>query len=319
MLAWPANVRASGPLCPCAQLGVVDSALELALRQSIMDWVAERAVRRGGWLTRDELLGGFTRDGESLALIDQSRGIRNPRALEATLSIVSSPQGPYQDWDSDDGLLHYAYRHGDANGSDNRKLRRALALGVPLILFVKPQPGLYVPIHPVYVVADEPDRRSFAVALDESFRFMSDLQHLTDDQRRYALRLSRQRLHQPLFRGQVIHAYNQRCAICTLHHPELLDAAHIIADGQERGDPVVVNGLSLCKIHHSAYDQRLLGVSPDYEVAVNRDLLAETDGPMLRHGLQEMHGRRLLLPEHRADWPDRGRLAVRFDSFRQAS
>ncbi|HZL07371.1 MAG TPA: hypothetical protein VFE45_18480, partial [Coriobacteriia bacterium] len=57
------------------------------------------------------------------------------------------------------------------------------------------------------------------------------------------------------------------------------------------GTPTAPNGLALCKIHHAAYDQNMRGVSPDYRVSINREVLAEVDGPMLRRGLQEMHGR----------------------------
>lgn len=75
------------------------------------------------------------------------------------------------------------------------------------------------------------------------------------------------------------------------------------------------NGLSLCKIHHAAFDINLLGISPDYEVGVDHELLAEVDGPMLQHGLKEMHGRILVLPERRREWPDRDRLATRWSEF----
>jgi hypothetical protein len=34
----------------------------------------------------------------------------------------------------------------------------------------------------------------------------------------------------------------------------LLEAAHIIGDIEEAGEPVVSNGLALCSIHHRAYD-----------------------------------------------------------------
>ena len=79
------------------------------------------------------------------------------------------------------------------------------------------------------------------------------------------------------------------------------------------------NGLSLCKIHHAAYDVHLLGISPDHGIHINRALLEETDGPMLRHGLQEMHGRTLVLPSRRSDRPDRARLETRWAEFGQAS
>jgi len=75
------------------------------------------------------------------------------------------------------------------------------------------------------------------------------------------------------------------------------------------------NGLALCKIHHAAYDQNMLGVSPDYRVAINREVLAEVDGPMLKHGLQEMHGRTITLPARKADRPDKDLLAWRWKRF----
>ena len=114
----------------------------------------------------------------------------------------------------------------------------------------------------------------------------------------------------------MIRAYRATCAICSLKHAALLDAAHIIGDSEDGGDPIVTNGLSLCKIHHAAYDRNLLGISADYTVHLDKKLLDEIDGPMLRHGLQEMHGRTLILPIKRSELPDRDRLSVRFERFR---
>ncbi len=37
---------------------------------------------------------------------------------------------------------------------------------------------------------------------------------------------------------------------------------------------------------------------------------------MLRHGIQGLHGAKLVLPRKREDWPDRDRLAQRFTEFR---
>jgi hypothetical protein len=55
------------------------------------------------------------------------------------------------------------------------------------------------------------------------------------------LRETRQRLHQPVFRSTVLRAYERRCAVCSLAHSELLDAAHIVADSDERGEASVRN------------------------------------------------------------------------------
>ena len=116
--------------------------------------------------------------------------------------------------------------------------------------------------------------------------------------RRYAERLTKTRLHQRVFRSQVLLAYAGKCAICHLKHSELLDAAHIIADGQPNGEPVVPNGLSLCKIHHAAFDHKILGIRPDLTLHVRQDVLEEIDGWMLRGGIQGVHDKRLeVLPE----------------------
>ena len=136
--------------------------------------------------------------------------------------------------------------------------------------------------------------------------------------RRYVTAASAAGIHQASFRERVVAAYGGTCALCSLRHRELLDAAHIIPDSQPKGDPVVPNGLSLCKIHHAAYDQNLLGISPDYSIHVRQDIMEETDGPMLRHGLQGLHHGRIVLPRHRVDLPDRERLEWRFEQFRKA-
>lgn len=295
----------------------MDTAVEAALRVQIMNWVRERAEANGGFLHRAELL-GFRIEDRDLPLIDFSRGIRNPASFSSTLSIVASANGPYDDVESDDGLLHYAYRKGDPWSGDNRKLRTAMETGQPLILFRKEIPNYYTPVMPVYVVDDYPEERSFIIALDEAFRYMGDVRHLAEPQREYARRLAKQRLHQPAFRTRVLLAYQTQCAVCSLRHGSLLDAAHIVPDSEPLGTPTTPNGLALCKIHHAAYDQNMMGISPDYKVAINRDLLEEVDGPMLKHGLQEMHGRALTVPTKLRDHPDRELLHWRWERFSAA-
>ena len=292
--------------------------LEEEFRQLVMAAVAERAAAGGGVISRAELSALLLANGEVRRVIDTSKGIWNPRDLVATLSIVSSPTGPYDDRDVDGGLFHYDYRSGSTEG-DNTKLRRAFELELPVILLRKIDNGVYVPVFPTYVVADDIKNRQFVLALDESLRFLSDPLSPSPAEKRYAERVVRARLHQPEFRARVIRAYHATCAICSLKHADLLDAAHIIGDGQDGGDPIVTNGLSLCKIHHAAYDRNLLGISPDYTIHLDKNLLDEVDGPMLRHGLQEMHGKSLILPIKRNELPDRERLSARFERFRSRS
>ena len=122
------------------------------------------------------------------------------------------------------------------------------------------------------------------------------------------------RLHQARFRARVLPAYSNQCTICRLKETRLLDAAHIISDTEVAGEPTVTNGLSLCSIHHRAFDEDLIGVSPDYEVRVHPRLLEEEDGPMLDL-LKRDHETTIVVPRRSAWRPDRELLAERFERF----
>lgn len=280
-----------------------------AIREDVFRWLDEKLGAGAYELSRDELE-SYTYLGERIPLLDSARGIRNPRDLDATLTIMTSSRSHgYDDEILADGLVRYSYQ--SKQGGDNIKLRRAYERNEPLVYFHGVRAGYFVAYYPVYIVHDDPRARNVHVALDETFRFFGDPLHMTGDERRYADRVVRERLHQPLFRARVLRAYDSTCAVCSLKHAALLDAAPIV----HGGDLGVSNGLALCVFHRGAFDANLLGISPDYEVRIAHDLLAEEGGPMMRHGLQEMHGRRLLLPQRRRDWPSQDNLANRFVAF----
>jgi putative restriction endonuclease len=138
-------------------------------------------------------------------------------------------------------------------------------------------------------------------------------------ERRYALRLVKQRLHQASFREAVIEAYEGKCALSGLPESLLLDAAHIMEDKDEQfGQPVVPNGIPLSKIHHAAFDKHLIGIDPDYHLHVSERLLELKDGPMLE-ALKGLNGQKIHLPRRVKDQPDRDRLARRFELFKTAA
>jgi len=136
--------------------------------------------------------------------------------------------------------------------------------------------------------------------------------------RRYITAAVQIRLHQRAFRERVLHAYREHCAVCRLRHRELLDAAHIVGDTEQHGDPLVTNGLALCRLHHAAFDNHILGVRPDYVIEIRRDILEEVDGPMLVHGLQGFDGRSIEVPASPRLRPDPARLTERYETFRSA-
>ncbi|GAA4783806.1 HNH endonuclease [Actinomycetospora chlora] len=292
---------------------------ELAAREAAMRWLDDRTQLGTRTVTQPDVA-NFPFQGQDVALLLRQQGICKPRQLDAALSIRTTwtrpgDKPPYEDVEGPDGLVRYAYRGTDPEFFENRALRRAFEHRLPMIWFVAVAPGVYLARYPVYVVADEPEHLRVALAIDEDQRFLGVPRPDEIDRRRSVQRLTKLRLHQPVFRAQVLGAYERSCAMCRLRHVELLDAAHIIPDGKERGTPIVPNGLSLCSIHHRAFDANVLGVRPDYTVAVRSDILGEIDGPMLKHGLQAMDGVSLSLPKQRAQHPDRERVEERYEEF----
>ena len=141
------------------------------------------------------------------------------RALSGTaaLSIQTSANSPYDDEILTDGFA-YAYRAGDVNQPDNRALRAAFELHVPIVYFIGTQPGWYKPVFPAYVRADDPVARRVTVTPGVLKGPMDEPEPVPLDdpiERRYTVRETRVRLHQARFRARVVPAYDSRCAICS--------------------------------------------------------------------------------------------------------
>jgi putative restriction endonuclease len=299
------------------------------LRLAAFAWLAEQVRLRGdAVLPRSLIAEGFRFRGERVPLVGP-QGIFKPRLLpDLPLSITTSLSGPYDDSFGDEELLLYRYRGTDPRHPDNVRLRRAMELQVPLVYFHGVVEGKYLAVWPVFVVGDDPGTLTFRIAVDDAA--LASPVHAAEwprlrvaepevrGRRAYYTASVRQRLHQRGFRERVLRAYREQCALCGLRHQELLDAAHIVPDTEPGGEPIVPNGLALCKLHHAAFDGNLLGIRPDHVVEVRPDVLRERDGPMLVHGLQQVHGGRLHAPRSRALAPDPDLLARRYERFREA-
>jgi len=300
---------------------------DTAIRQAAFRFLGELTAIHGDSLPWRELHAGFTFEGERVPLLSQ-QGIFKPRVLSLPLSIRTAPirpreRRPYDDGLGPDGTVHYRYRGTDPGHHQNVWLRDAMRERVPLVYFHGTVPGRYVAAWPVFVVADDPRRMTFGIEVEGARYIMPRSDDETSGvageelpERRYVMRLTPQRLHQSTFRDRVLRAYREQCAICRLRHVTLLDAAHILPDRDPLGEPRVSNGLTLCKLHHGAYDARLLGIRPDLVVEVSEAVLEEEDGPMLLHGLQGAHGRRARVPRSRESAPDAQALERRYEEFR---
>lgn len=297
----------------------MDSFEQDKLRLDIFAWLEEKLAERP-WLTRDELLNGYSWRGERIPLISTQKGIWNPQILDETLSVLTSVNSPYKDsWNDQNGNLIYSYERSETGAGSNTKLRRAFETQRPIIYFEAIEAGKYVARYPVYVVGDDPGSQSFVMNLAGIAQLPSPEIEMNEIQREWQERQVLQRVHQPKFRAQVIRAYDEQCAICNLKHVELLDAAHIVSDRHEKGIAAIVNGLALCKIHHTAYDKNILGITPDYQVLISARVLNEVDGPMLKYGIQAMHERPLTLPTQENLRPSRELLDMRFGEFQRLS
>jgi putative restriction endonuclease len=297
--------------------GMLEDPESRAIRLGVFEWLQRASSITSNEFTRNELEYGATVNEQRIILVGP-QGIFKPAQIRHyPLSITTTTNGPYSDaFSRDSDFLLYKYRGTDPNFHENRKLRESIGQGIPLVYFHSTIPGKYLAIWPVFIVGDNPATLTFTVAADDALQ----LDYPRDDERpdlrrAYVTRAVRQRIHQQTFRARVLQAYEQRCTICRLRHASMLDAAHIIPDKAPEGEPIVPNGLSLCKLHHVGYDRMFFGIRPDYSIEVRRDILAEQDGPMLKHGLQEIHDTRIHVPRSARLKPDPERLQQRYDEF----
>lgn len=293
---------------------------------------AFREVRRladlNGNLTSRDLAAGFQFEGRRIPLINPQRGIFKPTQMQYLLSIRTVFPKPgaavryedqrevYRQIDEGGEAVDYAFMGENADSAENRWLREAMENRVAIIYFLGIAPGMYQAMIPSFVIGW--DAQGLTARITFNLEGETDLVlPQTPAERRYAVRQVRQRLHQASFRQIVISAYGGRCALSGLREPLLLDAAHIIEDGDERlGQPVIQNGIPLAKTHHAAFDAHLIGIDPDFKIHVSKQILYQQDGPTLE-ALKRLHANRIYLPASRRDMPDRDRLAARFSQFKE--
>jgi putative restriction endonuclease len=161
----------------------------------------DRLRALNGETLRFEDVAAFVFDGVRIPLMDPQRGIRKPRQLEAALSFrtvhaARPDRRPYDDDPGLDGYLRYMWRGTDSAHPEKVAMRRAQERRLPLIWFHGVAPGIYLPVYPVELVAEEPELHRFVVALDEDQSMSWADRDLVDlsVRRRYAERTVLERL-----------------------------------------------------------------------------------------------------------------------------
>jgi len=307
----------------------VSSELDAAMRAAAFDAVRQLMEVQGDLSSR-ALGSGFAFEGQRYPLVNPQRGIFKPRQMRFLLSIRTVfPRSGARIWYDDQTKVHqqiydgdeavdYAFMGNNPDAADNRWLKEAMENRIPVIYFLGVSPGLYQAFFPTFLIGWDANALKARVAFGMPGQAEVQVPD-TSRERRYALREVKQRLHQASFREAVIAAYKGRCALSGLPEVRLLDAAHIVSDKHEQfGQPVVPNGIPLSKIHHAAFDAHLLGIDPDFRIHVSERLLSQKDGPMLE-ALKLLNDGKLHLPIRPKDLPDRDRLAMRYEVFKQSS
>jgi len=301
---------------------------DLPIRFAAFQALERLVAVHGDVLPFSVLQQGFLFQGERVFFMSKAQGIFKPQRMRSALSLRSIThvrQGRlsrYADDRTEQGFV-YELQGGPLDSASNRALLEAFRLRTPVIYLQSIAQGRYAAVWPTFIVSVDLEARTCRVEADEGTAVRRQVEGILDKdaafRRQYATYQAQRRLHQADFRHRVLHAYDCRCAVCGLPEQSLIDAAHIVPDSEELGEPVVPNGLALCRLHHGAFDAQLLGVRPDRRIVIADQLLKMTDGPTLRHGLQGFHDKEMRSPRDDLSRPGALYLATRWRHFEEAN
>lgn len=114
------------------------------------------------------------------------------------------------------------------------------------------------------------------------------------------------------FKPQVTRAYRHKCAMCQ-YALKLVDAAHIVPVAYPGSTDEVTNGVALCRLHHGAYDNGLVGIQSDYSIVVNPDAESRLRQLRLETGIDDFKARlppRIIVPSEQEVRPDPQKLIL---------
>ena len=126
------------------------------------------------------------------------------------------------------------------------------------------------------------------------------------------------RINQDFFRRTVLSSYNNCCCITGINNKSLLEASHIVGwtkDEANRTNPQ--NGLCLNALFHKAYDENLIGISPDYEIFISDEFFGaklENVDVSTKEYINSINHRKLIMPKRFL--PDRDLLAMHFSIYK---
>lgn len=256
--------------------------------------------------TRNDLV-GLTVDGQPTAILHSSDGVVIPPGFDMPVSLTLSPSDfgtSLAHYIDDAGMFQYPDEQRGRTAKADQGLLSALEARVPLVVFAPMGESTYQAVFPVYV--HRYLHRDQVFELDTSGAYLPLRTGFAPEyERRWTVGTTRQRLHQPVFRRDVLQAYNSQCAVCGLGIAGLLDAAHIVPDRNEHGIASVINGIALCKNHHAAFDGGLLAVAEDLTIHVSDRIMNSGPDEAVDRILRDYDGHKLaVIPDVEAWRPD---------------
>jgi putative restriction endonuclease len=278
------------------------------IRLLALNRVRELRELWGDSIPESELAKGFLYSGD-IVLLKGPQGIFKPRQLsDGPLTIMSTLGSQYEDeLLNEANTLRYDYAP-PSREHENVGLKNVMAAGKPVILLkqvkAKPRPE-YLVVAPLYVEAFDDGIRQFTLSTRADLTPRTDSQAgtvLREIQRAYGETTVQTRLHQAYFRRDVLSVYRNRCCVCELRLRPLLQGAHIVPDSDASGVPTVQNGLSLCSIHHAAYDRSIVRIKSDYTIVVEQESI-EAGDTFARVSLSEFDGGRIIVPADTTQQP----------------
>ena len=281
--------------------------------------VIETIERRSEPIFREKELLNFQAGTRSVPLLDEAAAVCTPAGFhfQSPLSLrLPEPIGVPPKLVDSNGFMRHPRKSSRLKDGRDQALLHALESRVPLILLRPLGNQEYQALYPVFVNRFVHKDGEFEFDMNQVYTTAESDAPAPEYERRWNPSNTWRRVHQPVFRRDVLKAYRGRCAVCGLNIVELLDAAHIVPDHHELGIASVSNGLALCKIHHAAFDAGLLAITEDFRVAISQRIMSNDAGEAVDHALRKFHGQSLeVIPGAKNLRPRSDLLRIAIDRF----
>ena len=116
----------------------------------------------------------------------------------------------------------------------------------------------------------------------------------------------------PNFKIKVYDAYNNKCAMCGIGL-KLIEAAHIVPFSHKLGTDEIDTGISLCSIHHDAYDRSLIYFNEKFDIIINESKMEYLEKVGLDFGyrkFEKLSFDKIQLPNNHTHRPNLGNIKI---------